>query len=141
MSSMLFMSLALAMVLCIAAVFMWFLLRQRPVQTSASQAKLNASVYRAQIADLDVEHQSGHIGPQEWQQSRDELSQRLLEDTSVGDDPEARKEKPALWTTVFLAIAFPLASLSFYLWVGEPEALQAMATRYGLLAMCSSLRA
>jgi cytochrome c-type biogenesis protein CcmH len=139
MSTMLFMLLALAMCLCIAAVFIWILLRQRPVRTSASQAKLNASVYRAQISDLDREHQSGHISTQEWQQTRDELSQRLLEDTSVGDDPEARKEKPALWTTVFLAIAFPLASLSFYLWVGEPEALQAMATEPPEKAMQSEL--
>ena len=128
MSTMLFMLLALAMCLCIAAVFIWFLLRQRPVRTSASQAKLNASVYRAQISDLDFEHQSGHISAQEWQQTRDELSQRLLEDTSVGDDPGARKEKPALWTALLIALTLPVASLSMYLWVGEPQALQAMAT-------------
>ncbi len=85
MSTMLFMLLALAMCLCIAAVFIWFLIRQRPVRTSASQAKLNASVYRAQIMDLDSEHQSGHISTQEWQQTRDELSQRMLEDTSLSD--------------------------------------------------------
>jgi cytochrome c-type biogenesis protein CcmH len=128
MSTMLFMLLALAMCLCIAAVFIWFLIRQRPVRTSASQAKLNASVYRAQITDLDFEHQSGHISAQEWQQTRDELSQRLLEDTSVGDDPGARKEKPALWTAVLIGLTLPVASLGMYLWVGEPQALQAMAT-------------
>lgn len=128
MSTMLFMLLALAMCLCIAAVFIWFLIRQRPVRTSASQAKLNASVYRAQISDLDFEHQSGHISAQEWQQTRDELSQRLLEDTSVGDDPGARKEKPALWTALLIGLTLPVASLSMYLWVGEPQALQAMAT-------------
>ena len=139
MSTMLFMLLALAMCLCIAAVFIWILLRQRPVRTSASQAKLNASVYRAQISDLDHEHQSGHISAQEWQQTRDELSQRLLEDTSVGDDPEARKEKPALRTAIFLALALPLGSLSFYLWVGEPQALQAMATESPEKVMQSEL--
>ena len=128
MSTMLFMLLALAMCLCIAAVFIWILLRQRPVRSSASQAKLNASVYRAQIMDLDSEHQSGHISAQEWQQTRDELSQRLLEDTSVGDDPGARKEKPALWTALLIGLTLPVASLSMYLWVGEPQALQAMAT-------------
>jgi cytochrome c-type biogenesis protein CcmH len=128
MSTMLFMLLALAMCLCIAAVFIWILLRQRPVRSSASQAKLNASVYRAQIMDLDREHQSGHISTQEWQQTRDELSQRMLEDTSLSDDPGARKEKPALWTALVIALTLPLASLSMYLWVGEPEALQAAIT-------------
>jgi len=139
MSTMLFMLLALAMCLCIAAVFIWFLLRQRPVRTSASQAKLNASVYRAQISDLDFEHQSGHISAQEWQQTRDELSQRLLEDTSVGDDPGARKEKPALWTALLIGVTLPLASLSMYLWVGEPQALQAMATEPPEKAMQAEL--
>ena len=128
MSTMLFMLLALAMCLCIAAVFIWILLRQRPVRSSASQAKLKASVYRAQIMDLDSEHQSGHISTQEWQQTRDELSQRMLEDTSLIDDPGARKEKPALWTALVIALTLPLASLSMYLWVGEPEALQAAIT-------------
>lgn len=128
MSTMLFMLLALAMCLCIAAVFIWILLRQRPVRSSASQAKLNASVYRAQIMDLDREHQSGHISTQEWQQTRDELSQRMLEDTSLSDDPGARKEKPALWTALVIALTLPLSSLSMYLWVGEPEALQAAIT-------------
>ena len=139
MSTMLFMLLALAMCLCIAAVFIWFLIRQRPVRTSASQAKLNASVYRAQITDLDFEHQSGHISAQEWQQTRDELSQRLLEDTSVGDDPGARKEKPALWTAVLIGLTLPVVSLGMYLWVGEPRALQAMATEPPEKAMQSEL--
>ena len=139
MSTMLFMLLALAMCLCIAAVFIWFLIRQRPVRTSASQAKLNASVYRAQISDLDFEHQSGHISAQEWQQTRDELSQRLLEDTSVGDDPGARKEKPALWTALLIGLTLPVASLSMYLWVGEPQALQAMATEPPEKAMQTEL--
>ena len=139
MSTMLFMLLALAMCLCIAAVFIWILIRQRPVRTSASQAKLNASVYRAQITDLDFEHQSGHISAQEWQQTRDELSQRLLEDTSVGDDPGARKEKPALWTAVLIGLTLPVASLGMYLWVGEPQALQAMATEPPEKAMQAEL--
>ena len=139
MSTMLFMLLALAMCLCIAAVFIWFLIRQRPVRTSASQAKLNASVYRAQISDLDFEHQSGHISAQEWQQTRDELSQRLLEDTSVGDDPGARIEKPALWTALLIGLTLPVASLSMYLWVGEPQALQAMATEPPEKAMQTEL--
>ena len=139
MSTMLFMLLALAMCLCIAAVFIWILLRQRPVRSSASQAKLNASVYRAQIMDLDREHQSGHISTQEWQQTRDELSQRMLEDTSLSDDPGARKEKPALWTALVIALTLPLASLSMYLWVGEPEALQAAITESPEKAMQTEL--
>jgi cytochrome c-type biogenesis protein CcmH len=123
----LFMVLALGLVVCVAAIILWVLLRQRAVLTSASQAKANASVYRAQILDLDREHESGHISDEEWQQSRDELSLRLLEDTSALDDPAAKKEKPAVWTSVLLAIALPVSAMGLYMWVGEPAALNPMA--------------
>ena len=128
-ANVLFVVLALGMVLCVAGVLMWVLLRQRPVVTHASQAKANAKVYRDQIADLDREHESGHISDAEWQQSRDELSMRLLEDTSAQDDPVAKQEKPALWTAVLVAVALPLSAVGMYLWVGEPDALNPMAVQ------------
>ena len=124
----LFVVLALGMVLCVAVVLIWVLLKQQKVKTHASQAKANAKVYRTQIEDLDREHESGHIGQEEWQQSRDELSLRLLEDTSASDDPVAQKEKPAMWTAVLLALALPLSAMGLYMWLGEPEALNPMAT-------------
>ncbi len=121
--------LALAMVLGVAAVLLWVMLRKHPVVNQASQAKANAKVYRDQILDLDREHESGHISDDEWQQSRDELSVRLLEDTSAQDDPAAKQEKPALWTAVIVAVALPIASMGMYLWVGEPEALNPLAVK------------
>lgn len=121
--------LALAMVLGVVAVLLWVMLRKHPVVNHASQAKANAKVYRDQILDLDREHESGHISDAEWQQSRDELSMRLLEDTSAQDDPAAKQEKPALWTAVILAVALPMASMGMYLWMGEPEALNPLSVK------------
>ena len=77
-ASMWFVLIALGIALCVAVVFLWVLLRERKPMTQASQAKANAKVYRDQILDLDREHDSGHISDEEWQQSRDELSLRLL---------------------------------------------------------------
>lgn len=128
-ASLLFVLIALGIALCVAAVFLWVLLRERKPVTQASQAKANAKVYRDQILDLDREHDSGHISDQEWQQSRDELSLRLLEDTSAVDDPAAKAEKPAMWTAVVLAVALPLGSMGLYMWVGEPEALNPLALK------------
>ena len=128
-ASMLFVLIALGIALCVALVFLWVLLRERKPVTQASQAKANAKVYRDQILDLDREHESGHISDQEWQQSRDELSLRLLEDTSAVDDPAAKAEKPAIWTAVVLAVALPLGSMGLYMWVGQPEALNPMAAK------------
>jgi cytochrome c-type biogenesis protein CcmH len=128
-ASMLFVLIALGIALCVAVVFLWVLLRERKPVTQASQAKANAKVYRDQILDLDREHDSGHISDQEWQQSRDELSLRLLEDTSAVDDPAAKAERPAIWTAVVLAVALPLGSMGLYMWVGQPEALNPMAAK------------
>ena len=128
-ASMLFVLIALGIALCVAVVFLWFLLRERKPMTQASQANANAKVYRDQILDLDREHDSGHISDEEWQQSRDELSLRLLEDTSAVDDPAAKAEKPAIWTAVVLAVALPLGSMGMYMWVGQPEALNPLALK------------
>ena len=128
-ASMLFVVIAFGIALCVAAVFLWVLLRERKPLTQASQANANAKVYRDQISDLDREHDSGHISDEEWQQSRDELSMRLLEDTSAADDPIAKSEKPAVWTAVVLAVALPISAMGFYMWVGQPEALNPMALK------------
>jgi cytochrome c-type biogenesis protein CcmH len=128
-ASMLFVLIALGIALFVAVVFLWFLLRERKPMTQASQANANAKVYRDQILDLDHEHNSGHISDEEWQQSRDELSLRLLEDTSAVDDPAAKTEKPAIWTAVVLAVALPLGSMGMYMWVGQPEALNPLALK------------
>ena len=128
-ASMLFVLIALGIALCVAAIFLWVLLREKKPMTQASQANANAKVYRDQILDLDREHDSGHISDEEWQQSRDELSLRLLEDTSAVDDPAAKTEKPAIWTAVVLAVALPLGSMGMYMWVGQPEALNPLALK------------
>jgi len=128
-ASMLFVLIALGIALCVAAIFLWVLLRDKKPMTQASQASANAKVYRDQILDLDHEHNSGHISDEEWQQSRDELSLRLLEDTSAVDDPAAKTEKPAIWTAVVLAVALPLGSMGMYMWVGQPEALNPLALK------------
>ena len=128
-ASMLFVVIAFGIALCVAAVFLWFLLRERKPLTLASQANANAKVYRDQISDLDREHESGHISDEEWQQSRDELSVRLLEDTAAIDDPAAKAEKPAVWTAVVLAVAMPISAMGLYMWVGNPEALNPLALK------------
>ena len=128
-ASMLFVIIALGIALCVAAIFLWVLLREKKPMTQASQANANAKVYRDQILDLDHEHNSGHISDEEWQQSRDELSLRLLEDTSAVDDPAAKTEKPAIWTAVVVAVALPLGSMGMYMWVGQPEALNPLALK------------
>ncbi len=123
----LFLAITLGMALIAAGVVVWVLLRQGPVATSASQAAANVKVYREQIQDLDREHASGHLSQSEWQQSRDELSGRLLQDTAQEDEPLVKTQAQAWPTAVFIAFALPIAAIGLYLALGKPEALNPMA--------------
>jgi cytochrome c-type biogenesis protein CcmH len=121
-----FLAVTLGMALCVAGVVVWVLLRKGPVVTSASQSQANVKVYREQISDLDREHANGHLSDSEWQQSRDELSARLLQDTAVEDDPHVITQAQSWPTAVVIALVFPISALGFYIWLGTPEALSPM---------------
>ena len=122
-----FLAVTLGMALCVAGVVVWVLLRKGPVVTSASQSQANVKVYKEQILDLDREHANGHLSDSEWQQSRDELSVRLLQDTAIEDDPHVITQAQSWPTAVVIALVFPISALGFYIWLGTPEALSPMA--------------
>ena len=121
-----FLAITLGMALCVAGVVVWVLLRQGPVVTSASQSQANVKVYREQILDLDREHANGHLSDSEWQQSRDELSVRLLQDTAVEDEPHVITQAQSWRTAVVIALVFPMSALGLYIWLGAPEAISPM---------------
>jgi cytochrome c-type biogenesis protein CcmH len=121
-----FLAVTLGMALCVAGVVVWVLLRQGPVVTSASQSQANVKVYREQILDLDREHANGHLSDSEWQQSRDELSVRLLQDTAVEDEPHVITQAQSWRTAVVIALVFPISALGLYIWLGAPEAISPM---------------
>ena len=123
-----FLAVTLGLALCVAGVMVWVLLRQGPVVTSASQSQANVKVYREQILDLDREHANGHLSDAEWQQSRDELSVRLLQDTAVEDEPHVITQAPSWRTAVVIALLFPMSALTLYIWLGAPEALSPVPT-------------
>jgi cytochrome c-type biogenesis protein CcmH len=118
-----FLAVTLGMALSVAGVVVWVLLRQGPVVTSASQSQANVKVYREQILDLDREHANGHLSDAEWQQSRDELSVRLLQDTAVEDEPHVITQAQSWRTAVVIALVFPISALGLYIWLGAPEAI------------------
>ena len=126
-ADLIFGAVIIAMAACVAAVLVWALVRQRAQQNAASPAQANAQVYRAQIRDLDREHESGHISAQEWRVHRDELSLRLIEDTAISNGPVAAIQKPALGSLLWVALALPLCAVGLYMGLGEPRALHPLA--------------
>ncbi len=62
------------------------LLRPRSYESVSSQ-RLNATIYKDQLAALDRDLASGAISPADHETTRDELQLRLLDDTAEPDAP------------------------------------------------------
>lgn len=106
------------------------------LQSSAGQAdkqdkEANINVYRDQLSELEADLRNGIVSQEQYQQDRDEIERRLLDDVG-SEEPRSNKTKqPAAGRAPVYAIALgiPIIAIAFYLRVGDPAALSPMATR------------
>jgi cytochrome c-type biogenesis protein CcmH len=118
---------ALALTAVVVAVVVWSFLRSRPLQgqyQNQTQTQANAKIYQLQLADLEKEHAQGVISSSSFEQSRSELLGRMLEDTALGEDQADRKSPRTLASAVVLAVLLPVAAMSTYMWLGQPQGLE-----------------
>jgi cytochrome c-type biogenesis protein CcmH len=130
----LFLSLALTLVAGVLLVLcraLWRASRQQH-QVAVDPARANAEVYREQLAELEREYAQGTLSAQSYQQSRDELTRRLLEDvqtpraTSVAVPVTA----PSRWvrtTLTSFVVLIPVVTLLAYGVLGQPAGLDPAA--------------
>ncbi|MGI9168032.1 MAG: c-type cytochrome biogenesis protein CcmI [Pyrinomonadaceae bacterium] len=91
----------------------------------------NIAVYRDQIAELEADQRNGIISREQYEQDRDELERRLLEDVATPDEPSTRSAKPVKagrGVVYAVALGVPIVALSLYFRVGNPDAISASAT-------------
>lgn len=116
---------------------------QAVTQSAAHQELVlaQAQVFKAQLADLELERSRGLITEEEFAQAHDELARRLLEDTSnLGSSASAHESAAAApvaattpkayrykWLMVSLSVFLFVASLGLYLSIGQPSALDPQA--------------
>jgi cytochrome c-type biogenesis protein CcmH len=130
----LFLSLALTLVAGVLLVLcraLWRASRQ-PLQSSVDPARANAEVYREQLAELEREYAQGTLSAQSYQQTRDELTRRLLEDVQTPRVPDvaAAVMAPSRWVRTTLAsfvVVIPVATLLAYGVLGQPAGLDPAA--------------
>ena len=123
------------------------LLRPRSYESVSSQ-RLNATIYKDQLAALARDLASGAINPADHETTRDELQLRLLDDTAAPDAP-AGNPGTGFWsgrrTAALIAVLLPLLSVGTYRWIGDPAALTPGATqeaaRLQITQMVESLEA
>jgi cytochrome c-type biogenesis protein CcmH len=95
-----------------------------------SRNEANSALYREKISELEADLRNGITSQEQYQQDRDEIQRRLLEDVSP-NEPTAKPltasgEKRGVAYAV--VIAFPLVALILYLKLGSPNALSASPT-------------
>jgi cytochrome c-type biogenesis protein CcmH len=83
----------------------------------------NISVYRDQLTELEADLRNGIIAADQYQQDRDAIERRMLEDVSAVSDTAA---KPAPATSdrrpaYAVALAIPIIAVALYLQIGNPR--------------------
>ncbi|MFO1206458.1 MAG: c-type cytochrome biogenesis protein CcmI [Burkholderiales bacterium] len=99
-----------------------FLRRSRSAR-AADRRAANLAIYREQNRELDRDLELGTLSPELWQQDRDELARRMLEDVQPG---AAHPTAPAPRSRVLacaVAALLPIAAVLLYLQLGTPRAL------------------
>jgi cytochrome c-type biogenesis protein CcmH len=89
---------------------------------AAGHVMSSADVYRAQLAELEVEKSAGRLGEPEYQAARAEIGRRLLKASAAPEVQAAvapAKRMPIV--AIVVTIAVPAVALSLYLTVGSPN--------------------
>jgi len=92
----------------------------------------NIAVYRDQIAELEADQRNGIISREQYEQDRDELERRLLEDVATPDEPSTKSAKPVKagrGVVYAVALGIPIVALSLYFRVGNPNAISSATAR------------
>ena len=85
--------------------------------------KANLDIFRDQLQELEADRNEGLLSAEDFEQARNELQRRLLEDTNaangaVSDSGNGRRG------AIVLAVLIPLAAIVFYLQLGNPQGLE-----------------
>lgn len=92
-----------------------------------SRRALNTAIYGDQLAEVERDRASGELSDADYQEARNELQRRLLEDAAEADAKLAATAHPKR-TLFALIVALPLLSAGFYAWLGSPSALNPALT-------------
>jgi cytochrome c-type biogenesis protein CcmH len=124
--------LVCAIFVAIALAFVLPPLMESSTNTDASSEKeANIAVYRDQISELETDLATGIISREQFDQDRDEIERRLLDDmTSSGAAPSQplKQAKDGRGAVYAVALGLPILVVALYLRVGNPYAAPTLET-------------
>lgn len=90
---------------------------------ASGQKEANIAVYRDQISELEMDLANGIVSREQFDQDRDEIERRLLEDVTSSGAVSSRPLKPAKegrGAVYAVALGLPILAVAFYLHIGNP---------------------
>src|SRR5262245_29482906 len=110
----------------IAALFVllifWFVLPPLLEKTHGKKTDTNATanviIYQDQLAELEADRKAGLIGDEQYQQEKDSIERRLLED--VKDQAPLAGQGPSTRTTAIVyavSVFIPVGAVALYLFI------------------------
>ena len=83
----------------------------------------NLLVYQDQLRELAADLKSGLLSEAQYEQDKEELERRLLEDVGDGQAKPSEKQIRGRALAYILAFAIPVVAVALYFTVGNPKAL------------------
>jgi cytochrome c-type biogenesis protein CcmH len=99
------------------------LLATDSVKPLEERDEANVSVYRDQLTELEADLRNGIIAADQYQQDRDGIERRMLDDVAADRQtpPRPAPRSSGRQTAYAIAFAIPVIALSLYLQVGNPR--------------------
>ncbi|MGZ5437565.1 MAG: c-type cytochrome biogenesis protein CcmI [Pyrinomonadaceae bacterium] len=106
---------------------LWFVLpalwQTEPDAKTDDARAANLLVYQDQLRELAADLKSGLLSEAQYEQDKEELERRLLEDVGDGKAKPSSKQLRSRTLAYAIAIAIPVAAVTFYFVVGNPKTL------------------
>jgi cytochrome c-type biogenesis protein CcmH len=117
-----FFAAAAALVVAVLLLLLVPLVRRQHAGGDIRRTAVNTTIYRDEMAELEADLASGSLSRADFDQARNELQRRLLEDTAEAD-PQAAPRHTARRSALALGIGLPLAAVLAYFALGNLAAL------------------
>ena len=126
---MLFIVSAACLLLIVLAILVRPLWKDRVGQNIAGQQRrqANLAVLRGQMLELEVERDEGSLSAADFEQAKNELQRRLLEEVGGDEKVTASSQPSARRLAVALMLVLPLLAAGGYFLLGNPKALDPLA--------------
>ena len=106
---------------------LWFVLPPLLQKSAADKGDdlraANVLIYQDQFKEMEADLKNGLVSEAQYQQDKEELERRLLEDVSAPGSDLSSKPVAARKLAYGVGVAIPIGVIVFYLSVGNPKAL------------------